>query len=351
MTDLWQAPFRPFFLLAGIAAVAGALPWAFPGATDDPVGLHARAFLQVWVGFAAAGYLLTAAPHWTGRPPLCGVRLPLLAFVGGAAGVAAFALPDGAARFVHLVFCAGLGLALRGPMAAGRRVIALAPWGLGALPFLLDATGQVLVVTALIALIGGAAVPGFLFAAGGRVSRSRIWNLVPPAGILTAVALRGTALPIAAALLVTVGGVQVLRLAFWLPRQHWDRPALTMLRLGWLWHGGGLVLVGLSLVDLGLAPSVAIHALSVGGMGTMVLALAGRAAMARTPLGLRPRGLLRWAVGLICLAALLRLMAMPLAASWVWGGGWIAFLVALRPALTGTPPHPVLSARRPPHSA
>ncbi|MFD1807252.1 NnrS family protein [Gemmobacter lanyuensis] len=204
MTDLWQAPFRPFFLLAGIAAVAGALPWAFPGATDDPVGLHARAFLQVWVGFAAAGYLLTAAPHWTGRPPLCGARLPLLAFLGGAAGVAAFALPDGAARFVHLVFCAGLGLALRGPMAAGRRVIALAPWGLGALPFLLDPAGQVLVVTALIALIGGAAVPGFCLPPGARLPVADL-EPCPACGHSDRRGTAGTALPIAAALLVTVG--------------------------------------------------------------------------------------------------------------------------------------------------
>ncbi|MFN3400684.1 MAG: NnrS family protein, partial [Ferrovibrio sp.] len=49
------------------------LPLAF-----DPVTWHAHEFLFGYLGAVLAGFLLTAVPDWTGRPPLDGWSLGAL---------------------------------------------------------------------------------------------------------------------------------------------------------------------------------------------------------------------------------------------------------------------------------
>ncbi|MFV1876081.1 NnrS family protein [Nioella sp.] len=88
----WTGPailtfgFRPFFFGAAVwAALAMALwvpmlsghltlPTAF-----DPVSWHAHEFLFGYLGAVVAGFLLTAVPNWTGRLPIVGWRLGMLA--------------------------------------------------------------------------------------------------------------------------------------------------------------------------------------------------------------------------------------------------------------------------------
>lgn len=97
----WTGPailtygFRPFFLGAAVwAALAMALwvpmlsgqvslPTAF-----DPVSWHAHEFLFGYLGAVIAGFLLTAVPNWTGRLPIVGWRLGLLALLWLAGRVA-----------------------------------------------------------------------------------------------------------------------------------------------------------------------------------------------------------------------------------------------------------------------
>ena len=83
---LWSLAFRPFFLAAAIwAALAltlwivlfmtgGALPSRF-----DPLSWHIHAMLFGFVPAAIAGFMLTAIPNWTGRPPIHGAPLVGLA--------------------------------------------------------------------------------------------------------------------------------------------------------------------------------------------------------------------------------------------------------------------------------
>ena len=78
--------FRPFFLAAALWAVAdiviwmtlfehgGALPSRF-----DPLSWHIHEMLFGFVMAAVAGFLLTAVANWTGRAPLHGGVLALLA--------------------------------------------------------------------------------------------------------------------------------------------------------------------------------------------------------------------------------------------------------------------------------
>ncbi|MGE4219980.1 MAG: NnrS family protein, partial [Alphaproteobacteria bacterium] len=92
-----EAGFRPFFLAAGLWAVASMALWtvvmhgniAYPGAFD-PVRWHVHEMLFGYVGAAIAGFLLTAVPNWTGRAPLQGFPLVLLLLLWLAGRVAVF---------------------------------------------------------------------------------------------------------------------------------------------------------------------------------------------------------------------------------------------------------------------
>ena len=111
---LWALAFRPFFLAAAIwAALAltlwivlfttgGALPSRF-----DPLSWHIHAMLFGFVPATIAGFMLTAIPNWTGRPPIHGaplVGLAVLWLVGRIACLVSAFLPLWLAAAVDLAF-------------------------------------------------------------------------------------------------------------------------------------------------------------------------------------------------------------------------------------------------------
>jgi len=80
--------FRPFFLLGSIWAGVAVLAWLpmFYGelalaTAFSPRDWHVHELLFGYVPAVVAGFLLTAIPNWTGRPPLQGVPLAVLVLV------------------------------------------------------------------------------------------------------------------------------------------------------------------------------------------------------------------------------------------------------------------------------
>jgi len=78
--------FRPFFVAAGLWSVSALLLWIVMFATGstvpsrfDPLAWHIHEMLFGFVMAAVAGFLLAAIPNWTGRRPLSGAPLTLLA--------------------------------------------------------------------------------------------------------------------------------------------------------------------------------------------------------------------------------------------------------------------------------
>jgi uncharacterized protein involved in response to NO len=133
-------------------------------------------------------------------------------------------------------------------------------------------------------------------------------------------------------------------------------PALFLLHLAWLWLCFGLLLVGASLLpDNHVETMTALHALTMGAMGTMLIAIMGRAAMARHGTRLLISPVLGLAFGLVFVAAAVRLWAsvggsyglgsMLHLATMLWTTGWVLFLWNFRHALCGEVPRPVLSAQ------
>lgn len=380
---LWQAVHRPLFLCAGLCALLAPAVWLWPGGSGaDPVRWHLHELLFGMGGAAVGGYVLTALPSWTGAgrvAPHSARALTLLWFLARLALPLSAVVPMLALLAMALGYFVALGLILASHLVAAKAwcrlwvVGAIAALALGNAGLLTDTLGGrdpsfdplaiVLLFAVLISIIGGRSVPAF--------TRSWLQTTKPDLsfhdkrllsfGALIATALGGgMALAgqttVAGVWLVLAGALHCLRLIGWHSLHTRHYPALLMLHLAWLWVPAGLTLIGIAMLRPQVLPLVtAAHALSMGAMGSMILAIAGRAAMARQDGKLiAGRGLVS-AFALIWLAALLRVLApfVPLnrpdpvtASAALWMLGWSIFLWTYRPALRGPVPFPILSAQR-----
>lgn len=328
-------------------------------------------------GAAVGGYLLTALPAWTGGgsvSPRTLQVLTLLWLTARLSGVKVLPiwllLPLGSGYFALLAVVLTHALLAAGAWSRLWSVAAVAALGLGSVVLqagMLSAPmappAMVFLFALLIGGIGGRAVPAFTRSwlqkeALHRQGRDRrLFSLLAQAATALGggLVLVGQEAP-AGLCLLTAGTMQGLRLAGWHPLSARRYPALLLLHLAWAWLPIGLILMGTALLrpDL-LPPSAALHALTMGAMGLMILAISGRAAMERRGGRLMVGRCLAVSFILIWLATTLRVLtpsligngADPIMASAVlWMAGWATFLWALRPTLQGEPPWPVFSARR-----
>jgi uncharacterized protein involved in response to NO len=145
-------------------------------------------------------------------------------------------------------------------------------------------------VMTLISVIGARIVPGFtrnwLVARGGtalprssatldRIGSAALhagligWALFPTQSAFAVLLLLGAALTLA-------------RLIGWRGWATIDEPLLAILHIGYLWMIVGTALLGLSVLTPSIPESAAIHALTAGAIGTMVLAVMTRVCRGHT---------------------------------------------------------------------
>ena len=355
-TGLFSAGFRPFFLLAAAWAAIAVPVWL--AAYVHGYALRGPLPAIFWhghemvfgFGFAAvAGFLLTAIPNWTGRLPVRGMALGGLVslWLGGRIAM----LVPGAA-LLDLAFPAALIAVVARELVAGRNwrnlpmLVALALLFAGNVLFHLGIYAGlrlgIATLLMLIALVGGRIVPSF----------TRNWlakaHLAPPApeGALDRVALLVTLLALAAWVgrapfsswfLLGAGVALAARLSRWRGLSTVREPLLFILHLGYGWLALGLILLGL---DPG--SSAALHALTVGAIGTMTLAVMTRASLGHTGRALVADGATLAIYVLVTLAALLRVassfagaQAVPLTslAGIAWSGAFATFALHYAPFL------------------
>ena len=371
-----SAGFRPFFLLASAWAAIAVPVWlaayvlGFAPRSGLPAQLwHAH---EMVFGFGLAtvtGFLLTAIPNWTGRLPVRGAPLAALALLWLAGRVALLTAAAPLAAIVDLAFPAAVMLVVARELLAGRSlrnlpmIAALGLLFTGSLLVHLHANGiayaaplgnrlGIGTLIALVALVGGRIVPSFTRNWLGKArpdiappaSPSRFdvaCLLVTVAGIAAWVAAPDN--EVASLMQVAAGLAAGLRLARWRGLATVRNPLLVVLHAGYAWLALGLVFLGLNGLLEWTAPAAALHALTVGAIGTMTLAV-----MTRASLGHAGRPLIagRGTVGLyvlVTLAALLRLAA-PLSAHPVelttlagvaWSAAFSLFVVLYAPLLLG----------------
>lgn len=374
---LFEYGFRPFFLLVGLHAlavpvwVAVVLGWlSLP--VNMEVSWHAH---QMVYGFAAAGlagFLLTAVPSWTGTQVRCGAPLIVLAALW-LAGRLATTLPGlfspPLAALLDLAFIPALASLVAGPLlAAGkaRNLLLLVPLTLFWIGDLLmqaeflgisedtAATGARLgidVMLLMITVIGGRIVPTFTanaLRASGIMAEPRHSALLDRGSIAAMTLLL---ISEATTGMSSVTGVIALaaailngaRLAGWHGERTLNSPILWVLRLGYAWLVFGLFLKAIAaLTDL-IPEAAALHALTAGAMGTMLLAVMSRAGLGHTGRVVKAHPPTGGSYVLISLAALLRIAAtlvpqlysqLLIGSGIAWTAAFLLFLAIYGPILT-----------------
>lgn len=370
---LFSFGFRPFFLFGAMLAAiiplitSAAVSGVAPILNFDAYTYHTHEMTFGFLSAILAGFLLTAIPNWTGNLPITGWRLAALFGLWGA-GRVMFLIAQSLGRAeiaaAEPVFLAILAAIFWREVIAGRNwrnlpvcvLVTLFATGdllwhaetVGAIRALEPLQGGGLrlglaVVIVLLALIGGRITPSFTrnwLAKGGRgdidVSFSPIDRLAMAAVIISATAwaiapnayFTGVAL-LAASL------AHLIRLSRWGGARAAGEALVLILHIGQLWLAFGLGLLGASVLRPDVVPpSAALHALTAGAMGVMILAVATRATLGHTGRALRADRLTAAIYALAVAGAMARVaapfagerqMTAILIASALWSGAFALF--------------------------
>jgi uncharacterized protein involved in response to NO len=348
---------RPFFLAAGLSATSGLALWvaALAGYLPISAAWHGHEMVFGFAVSAIAGFLMAAVPKWTGGEVIQRHRLACLLGLWLAGRIAMIA---DAATWLDLLFLptfASLMLAdiVRARNTRNYQVPAIL-FGLAALNLLYhfyDPTialhAAIYLITALIALIGGRIVPAFTQNAL-RMAFRRNFDCATPRWI-EIVAVPSVILVVLSEILAphsALGGVAALvagtallvRMARWHSFKTLGMPIVWILHVGYLWIPVGFLLKAAA--DLGhwFPHSAAMHALTAGAIGVMILAVASRAALGHAGL---PLVVSRWTVlayALVITGALMRVFAPHahalIPAGVLWSLGYAIFSAVYWPILT-----------------
>jgi uncharacterized protein involved in response to NO len=371
---LFALGFRPFFLAAGVSALVLLGLWLALWQGVVPAGgyftlveWHAHEMLFGYAAAVIAGFLLTAVKNWTGMAVPVGRTLVMLALVWLLARlmVVTPGLPGVLVALVDLAFIPLVGWSLWRPLWYGQnkvnRMFLLIFAGMTVANLLvhLDVAGvgkglwprgvylMVDMVLLVLLLVAGRVVPFFTEkAVPGARSTVRPWVEKATFITMVAAALVELALPHqpwGGLLLLFAALVQAIRLGGWYHKGIWRAPILWVLHLGYAWLVLGLALRGLAGFDL-LPYAVALHAITVGGIGVLTLGMMSRVALGHTGRNINDTGpLMPVAFGLLNLGAAVRvfgpLFMMEKFNLWIniAGGLWIlaflAFVLVYTPIL------------------
>lgn len=348
--------FRPFFLMASIWAATSMTLWIlyWTGSIDLPgaflpVEWHSHELIFGFGGAVLCGFLLTAIPNWTKRKPLSGVPLAGLAALWLAARIGFLfdtGLPFGVLAALELSFPALFAA------FAGREIIAagnkrnLPVFGIALLFLIADVAFMwevwssatlygprigIAVLIALICLIGGRIIPAFT---RNWLKARGVADLPAEFGPLDKAVLAGTlaglalwvALPlhwITGLTALLLGAAHVARMARWRGRAVRSEPLLIALHAGYAFVPLGFLMAGLSALFPAIPAMAAIHAWTVGAIGTMTLTV-----MTRATLGHSGRALVAGWVETVFLAALPLAALARIASTFAGSPHWLVQLSA-----------------------
>lgn len=376
---LWRLAFRPFFLAGSLFAML-AIPLWIGAWTGLWSGFHPTGGWLAWhrhemlFGFAmaiVAGFLLTAGQTWTGQPGVSGNRLAALAGVWLLARLGwLLGAPIGLLVVADLLFMLGVtGLMARmlWVVRQKRNYPIIAVLTLMTAADVLVLCGVALsddglqrqgvlaglwLVAALMAIIGGRVIPFFTQRGLGRTDAVKPWvwldvALLVGTGLVAVFYAIGVALAPnvwLGVLFLAIAAGHLLRLARWYDAGIWRVPLLWSLHLAMLWlvvAAAGLALWNFGLLD---SSSPALHALSVGSMSGLILAMIARVTLGHTG---RPLQLPSSIVGAFVLFNLGAASRVFIASQWPLTGLWLAAICwALAFALYAWRYAPMLVAAR-----
>ena len=337
--------FRPFFLLNGLFAIVVVLIWLM--ALHGSRVFAAPSTMLFWhghemvVGFgmaAVAGFVLTAVATWTGRSPVQGTLLAALVFVwllGRLAMMAATQLPYWLVTSVDVIFpfllCILVGREVVGgssrrnyPVVAIILMLAVLNllYHLGAMRILpgMDRLALFLLIHLLLLLvtvIAGRIIPNFT----ANWLRARGHEQLPENHPLTdriaMAATVATGVSVSLSPFGTITGIiaivallsHAVRLAGWRGLATTSEPLLFVLHVAYLWLPVGYALTALAAFGLVFPATAALHALTMGAIGNMILAVTTRVALAHTGRSLHAPRLIVFAYAVLNVAVIVRVFS------------------------------------------
>ncbi len=376
---LFDLGFRPFYLLASVFAALSVPLWALQfsgwlGVTylAGPIW-HAHEMLFGFTLAVIVGFLFTAGRNWTGLQTPTGWPLAALAALWLAARVLVLTPWGEAAAAANVAFplAAAIGLGLPFWRARNRRnyffvgllvllaaaagVVHASQLGRLKLPAGLGLQLGLDVVAFILAVMGGRVIPMFTNngVPGAEATRQPVIEKLALGSLLALLVLDLTGLqglPLAT-LAGFAAAAHLLRWMLWQPWRARRVPLVWVLHLAYLWLPVHLALR--SGAALGAwAPSLAVHALTVGAIGGLIIGMVTRTARGHTARPLEADGFDASCYVLVLMAALVRVglpLLLPaqvltavLGSALLWSAGFGLYAlrywsVLSRPRLDGKP--------------
>ena len=311
----WSYGFRPFFFSASLFAGIAIPVWVLmvTGGYDFEGAMPQRAWHihEMVFGFlpcVMTGFLLTALPNWTDSPPMNGVSLILL-FSLWVVGRLAMSLPWFSP--LHSVLVDGVFLVVVAVIVWQKIIVAKA-WGrlpMGVLISLfacanllfhelwmsqaavdVAARMALTIIMVLLALIGGKIIPSFtedFFSEQSIVKQPAAFSpfdgfsilLLVITGVAWMIAPEATGVGYA---FLSAGVLHLVRLSRWYGWLTASEPLVLILHIGYSWLGMSFLIIGSSILGIGIEQEEAIHALTTGAVGVMTLAVMTRASLGHT---------------------------------------------------------------------
>ena len=310
--------FRPLFLLNGLFAIATISVWLMAlhgiGLAPIPATMLYWHGHEMVVGFgmaAMAGFVLTAVATWTDRSPLQGKLLGMLVFswlLGRLTMMAAMQLPYWLVASVDTIFpfllaflvgreVVGGGSRRNYPIVGIITILAVLNllYHLGAIQILagMDRLALYLMIhliLLMITVIAGRIIPNFTANWLRAQGYERLPENRPLTDGITVVATLATGVSVSFTPLGPVTGIvamvaalsHAVRLARWRGLATTSEPLLFVLHVAYLWLPVGYALMALAAFGLVFPATAALHALTMGAIGNMILAVTSRVALAHT---------------------------------------------------------------------
>ena len=307
---LWNLGFRPFFLFASAFAAIAIAAWVaqFAG-WMGPYTLiagplwHAHEMVFGYAFAVIVGFLFTAVGNWTGRPTPTGMHLATIVGLWLAARLLVPTPWHFAAMAFDAAFAVAAAVGIARPLfASGNRrnyffVALLLGLGVVNTCFYLAMAGVLEIdlmraiqlaldlILFVMVVVGGRVIPMFTANAvpGAKPRRVRALELAALGSALALLVADILSLP-ASPLMLIAGVAAVLhavRFALWQPWRTFGKPILWILHAAYAWIIVYLALRACAAFDL-VSVTIADHALTVGGIGSLTLGMMTRIARGHT---------------------------------------------------------------------
>ena len=346
---------RPFFLLAAFYAVAGLAMWllALEGLVPLSSLWHGHEMVFGFATAAITGFLLAASPKWTNTTPIHGKPLALLIALWIMGRIAMWFEPLAYLDLVYLPVLAFMIMRVVTSVQNKRNyqvfVLLFALALMNALYHFSDPAlalrAAIYLIVAIITLIGGRVIPAFTqnalrmkFGPGVTCTTPELLDkvAVPSVVLVAATELMFPQSHASGGIAILAGLALLARMFQWNSLKTFSMPIVWILHVAYIWIPIGFLLKGAA--DFGLMnPSSALHALTSGAVGMMILAVGSRAALGHSGRPLVATTPTVAAYFLVLGAAIVRTFVeidmAPMIAGGLWTAGWAVFAVAYWPVL------------------